>query len=83
VRRFKHDHTRNIWTPLFLIWPIIVFIFAALAPVILLIVVLTRPARDWPGILMAVPRLFVVFCAMRGLSIDVDERDKKFKLELR
>ena len=61
----------GLWLPLFLVWP--PFLLAALAifPLVLLLALLLWPFGRGRTLLLAGPWFFRMFCALRGLVIDV------------
>ena len=76
ILRFRvlDDHTRvNLWIPLVLIWPLLVVVYLLLLPCILLAAVLTWSSGRGRLILVGGPALFRLYCALRGLEIQVTE----------
>ena len=61
----------GLWLPLFLIWPVIVLVALALLPLVLLLSLLLWPSGWGRTVLLTGPWFFRVFCALRGLVIDV------------
>lgn len=60
----------NLWLPVILIWPVVVALMVALAPIaIVLSLVLGRYRR----LILAGPRLIALSWALRGLRIDVKD----------
>ena len=62
----------GLWLPLFLVWP--PFFLAALAmfPLVFLLALLLWPFGRGRTLLLAGPWFFRMFCALRGLVIDVN-----------
>jgi hypothetical protein len=65
----------GIWLPLFIIFPIVAVLVIALAPLALLAALVVLPFGYARAVLCA-PALFSVFCAMRGLEVDVVNKNK-------
>ena len=69
--RIRNSNTKfGLWIPLFLIFPIVAILLIALAPLALPAVLIVLPFGYARTVLCA-PALFSVFCAMRGLEVDV------------
>lgn len=60
-----------LWRPLFLIWPPFVLVALAMFPLVLLLALLLWPTGWSRTLLLAGPWFFRMFCALRGLAIDV------------
>ena len=60
-----------LWLPLFLFWPPVLLIGLALFPLVLLLSVLLWPMGWGRTMLLTGPWFFRMFCALRGLVIDV------------
>jgi hypothetical protein len=72
--------TRRIgcWLPLFLLWPILL----AVGLVVMAIQVLRALLGGGWRTLTLVPRLCVLFCRIRGLRVDFDDDERRFRLRL-
>ena len=69
--RIRNSDTKfGLWLPLFLIIPIVAILVIALAPLALLAALILLPFGYARTVLCA-PALFSVFCAMRGLEVDI------------
>jgi hypothetical protein len=69
--RVRNKSTKfGIWIPLFLIFPVVVILMIALAPLALLAAIIVLPFGYARTVLCA-PALYSVICAMRGLEVDV------------
>jgi len=75
IRIRNRDTKFGIWLPLFLIFPIIAVLLIALAPLALLAALIVLPFGYARTVLCA-PALFSVFCAMRGLEVDIVNGNK-------
>ena len=80
----KQESTHfNLWLPLFVIWPFLLLAALVLAPLVLALAIVLW----WTGwgrpMLYSGPIFFAVFCALRGLEIDVQNRDKHVHLSFR
>ena len=60
-----------IWLPLFLLWPLVVLAALVMLPLILLTSLVLWPTGWGRTLLFTGPWLFRMFCALRGLVIDV------------
>jgi len=61
-----------IWLPLFLLWPVAAAVIIALAPLVLLAALILWPLGWGKPLLLSGPMLFGVFCALRGLEVNLD-----------
>ena len=85
LRIFIHEdgHRRvNLWLPLILLWPLVLALGIALAPIALIV------ACCWPRglgktILFGGPRLFSLFCALRGLDVQVQQTNQHVCISFR
>jgi hypothetical protein len=74
--RVRNNNTKfGFWIPLFLIFPIVAVLVIALAPLALLAALIVLPFGYARTVLCA-PALFSVFCAMRGLEVDIVKGDR-------
>ena len=74
--RVRNNNTKfGFWIPLFLIFPIVAVLVIALAPLALLAAFIVLPFGYARTVLCA-PALFSVFCAMRGLEVDIVKGDR-------
>ena len=73
----------SLWLPLFVIWPLLLLAALVLAPLVLALAIVLW----WTGwgklMLYSGPMFFAVFCALRGLEIDIQNRDKHVHLSFR
>ncbi len=82
IRIVGKDRKRiRLWIPLFLLWPLIVFA-ALVVPFVIAAVPRTRRELPIKSFLTIGPWLFVIFCAMRGLKVDVRSRDEQVYIAL-
>ncbi len=70
----------SLWLPLFAFWPFILLAAIALAPVVLVLAIVFWWTGWGKTMLRCVPMFFAIFCALRGLEIDVQNRDKHVHL---
>ena len=61
----------HLWLPLFLVWPPFLLIALAMFPLVLLLALLMLPFGRGRTLLLIGPWFFRMFCALRGLVIDV------------
>ncbi|MCH7736214.1 MAG: hypothetical protein IH872_02320 [Chloroflexi bacterium] len=83
VKFENESHKFSIWLPLFVIWPFLLLAAVVLAPVVLALAIVFW----WTGwgrpMLYSGPIFFAIFCALRGLEIDVRKRDQHVHLSFR
>jgi len=76
------SESRNFrfWLPLFAIWPLVLLAALVSAPIVLALAIVFW----WTGwgrpMLHSGPVFFAMFCALRGLEIDVRNRNKHVHL---
>ena len=77
--RVLDGHSRvSLWIPLILVWPLAVVLYLLFLPCIIVAAILTWH-RGWGRpILLGGPALFRLYCALRGLEIDVTEPNQSF-----
>lgn len=70
--RLKSDGRRKLglWLPLFLIWPLVLVVALLLLPLLLLVAALRGRLRKAFWLL---PRIWMFFCAIRGLRVVVSK----------
>lgn len=61
----------RLWLPLFLIWPLFVLLALVMLPFVLLLALVLWPSGWGKTVLFTGPWFFSMFCALRGLVIDV------------
>ena len=61
----------GLWLPLFLVWPPFVLAALALLPLVFLLSLLLWPSGWGRTMLLTGPWFFRMFCALRGLVIDI------------
>ena len=71
VRVQNNRHRFSVWLPLFLIWPPVLLLGVALLPLVLVLAVLLWPWGWGRPLLLIGPAIFRLFCALRGLLVDV------------
>lgn len=79
-----HIHERagkkiRLWLPMFLIWILLVALLVLLSPVFLLAGIVAGLRGYGKVFLFAFPMLFSVLWAMSGLSIHIEDEDKKVR----
>ncbi len=65
------QHHVNLWLPLFLIWIMLAILALVLTPLLLIAALVLWPFGWGKSLLLAGPRAYSCFCALRGLKIDV------------
>ncbi len=73
----------SLWLPIFAIWPIIILAAVALAPVVLALAIVLWWTGWGKTMLYSGPLFFSMFCALRGLEIDVRKQEKYVHLSFR
>ncbi len=61
----------RIWIPLFMLWPLVVLIWLASAPLILVLALVLSRRHSGRALLLAGPVAFGIFASMKGLTVDV------------
>ena len=64
----------GLWLPLFLLLPLALVVLIILSPLILIGVIILWPSGRGKRALFALPAAFGIFCALRGLRIDIQSR---------
>ena len=72
VKIKNQDTNFGIWIPLFIIFPILLIIFIALSPLILLTALILLPF-GMARMVLCLPAIYTLFCAMKGLEVDVSK----------
>ncbi len=79
----KESRDFSLWLPLFVIWPFLLLAAVVLAPIVIVLSI----ALWWTGwgrtMLYSGPMFYSVFCALRGLEINVQKRNKRVYLSIR
>ena len=79
----KESRNFSLWLPLFAIWPFILLAAIALTPVALVLAIIFWWTGWGKTMLYSGPIFFAMFCALRGLEIDVRKPDKYVHLSFR
>ena len=81
--RFQEAGKRrwNLWLPVLLIWPFLMVAAVLLLPVGLVALVKCGPRGSWM-LLRGAFRGFVLFCALRGLHVEVHDEDSDLLVQL-
>ncbi len=72
-----NDHNIGIWLPLILVWPLVLLVALMLSPVVLLLSFILWPSGYGKMLLYAGPLTFRLFCALRGLTVSVDQQSER------
>lgn len=83
LRVLIRDHERDkvrLWLPLFLIWPLLLALGIALAPLALLVAACGWRRGFGKTVLYAGPRLGHLFCALRGLDINIQQPHARVRI---
>ncbi len=82
--RMQDSHRRlTLWLPLFILWPPIALAALLLFPVVLLLAALLWPTGWGKPLLLIGPRLFGLFCAIRGLRVNVENASQRVFIAIR
>jgi hypothetical protein len=73
---FKNG-TLRLWLPLFLIYPFLAVFALILLPLVIIAALLLWPMGWSRTIILVGPYLFRVICALRGLEINIQQRNKQ------
>ena len=65
------EHKFGLWLPIFLIIPVALVVYIILSPLILLAIIILWPTGWGKTVLLAPWYAWRVFCATRGLKVDV------------
>ncbi len=65
----------GLWLPLILLWPIVAVLAVLVSPVVLLAAILLWPRGLSRPVLMIGPALYRLACGLRGLEVQVDDKD--------
>ena len=75
--RIARPNTRvSLWLPLFLIWLPALLLAVLVTPVMVVMAALRLRKGQSKPMLMFLPRLFLLFCAVRGLEVAVETGQK-------
>jgi hypothetical protein len=70
------DHV-DLWIPLFLVWLIVAIFALALAPIMLILVLILWPIEWGRFLLMSGPAIYRCLCALRGLEVDINQSEER------
>ena len=80
-------HGFGLWLPIFLLWPIVLaFLLAAfliMLPFAILALIFTWDMGWWRPIILGLPAVVRVCCALRGLTVDAGGRDGRVEVIFR
>ncbi len=71
----RRRHT-VLWLPLFLAWLILAALFIALAPLLILMVLVLWPFGWGKLLFFFIPRVCGCLCALRGLEVNIERKDR-------
>jgi len=80
-----HNSRRHfgLWLPLFLVWPLLLVLGLVLWP-LLLIGAIVLWKRGWSKpLLLGGPAIFRLFCALRGLKVEVKQPSEQVLISFR
>ena len=83
IRVGKVDGGFRIWLPLFLFWPPFLLMALMLFPFVILLSLLLWPLSWGKTVLLSGPWFFRLFCALRGLLIDVKSGTDRVYIEIK
>ena len=73
----------RIWIPLFMLWPLVVLIWLASTPLILVLALVLWRRRGGRALLLAGPLVFRLFTSMKGLTVDVRSSSRTMYVSFR
>ncbi len=74
----QDSHRRlTLWLPLFILWPPIALAALLLFPVVLLLAALLWPTGWGKRLLLIGPRLFGLYCSIRGFRVNVENASQR------
>ena len=73
----------GLWLPLFLIWPLLVLAALVMLPLAFLLALLLWPKGWGRTLLLTGPWFFRMFCALRGLAVDVKSGTTQVNINIR
>jgi len=78
------QESRNIslWFPLFVIWPFLALAALALAPVVVTLGIVFWWTGWGKPMLYSLPLFFSMFCALRGLEVDVQQPNQHIYISI-
>ena len=80
IRIQNPEHNFGLWLPLFLILPLVLVVLIILSP-FLLIGFLVLCCMGWGKLALHMPwAIWRIFCAARGLKVDIDNPTEKVKI---
>jgi hypothetical protein len=80
IRIQNPDHKFGLWLPLFLLLPLVLVVFIILSPLIL-IGFLVLCCMGWGKVALRLPgAIWRVFCATRGLRVDMNNSTDRVKI---
>ena len=75
--RFHNDNRKfGLWVPLFLLIPLVLVVLIILSPLILIAVLVLWPSGWGKLALCVLKAAWGLFCSMRGLEVDVQNRNE-------
>ena len=63
----------RLWLPVVLVWPVVLVVGVALAPLIVLLGLVLWRSGKGRAVMLLGPWLFYVFCCLRGARLRVDK----------
>ncbi|PKB82441.1 MAG: hypothetical protein BZY88_04205 [SAR202 cluster bacterium Io17-Chloro-G9] len=73
----------GVWFPLILFWPPMLLLALALFPIVMILAMVMWPWGWGRPLLLGGPSFFRLFCALRGLTIDVQAQKQRVYISLR
>ena len=73
----------GLWLPLFLLWPPVFLLGLALIPLVLVLAGMLWPWGWGRPLLLTGPAIFRLFCALRGLRVDVHDPPEQVYIAFR
>lgn len=70
------DRVFGLWFPLFLLLPLALVVFIILSPLILIATIVLWPSGWGRSVLLVLGAALETFCSMRGLKVDIQNRQQ-------
>ncbi|MFC1901186.1 hypothetical protein ACFLYN_06300 [Chloroflexota bacterium] len=82
LRITNPEHKINLWLPLFIILPFVAIILIVLLPLVLLAALVLWPF-GWGRLLLVIPAVLTIICAIRGLEVEVEDKSERVLISVK
>ena len=73
LRMRTRDRRFGLWFPIIAVWPLAALLILVASPLVVIFAIILWPVGWGKPLLLAVPLLVRLFCALRGLEIRVEK----------